>query len=147
MNAVQTKPEVATKVDSKETGFQIEKMEMPVAKPLDLSINEGIILENNGVEELTREGQIKMIKDFVVAKAAKMRGLTEVGKIPFQTGKLYFNGNVTSLKFPKVLEDENGNFIESLQQHLNRSKPILEIWLRHSQQNSSITVEEVIALC
>ena len=141
MTTVQTKPEVTN-----DNALEIEKVENPSAGPLTIILGEGIKLESNDVEAADTEEQILMIRQHIRSKVLKQFNVVEVAKTPVGAGRLYFNGNRTSMKLPKVLRDTNDNFMESLEVYFNRVKPLIAIWLKESVQNAAITVEQVTAL-
>ena len=141
MTEVQTKPEATT-----DSSLQIEKVDMPKAGPLEITLGEGIKLESNDVEATETADQILMIRQHIRSKVLKQFNVAEIAKTPINNGRLYFNGNRNSMKLPKVTTDENGNFTESLQVYFDRVKPLIGIWLKQSIQNSAITTEQVVAL-
>lgn len=115
-----------------------------VNKPLNLrSIPDNIVIEINDVMFVEAEEKRTALLGYLRSNVLRAFDCIEVGKTAVQTGRMYFNGNATKLKMPKVKVLSNGRYGETPKEYAKRTLGVMNAWLIKSQQNAFITVKEV----
>lgn len=123
-----------------------DEVALAVQKPLSLTVPDTIILEINDILYTTPEEKREALLGYLRSNVLKAFNCLEIGKVAVQTGKMYFNGNMTKLKMPGVKMHADGRFAEDLRQYAIRARNSMNVWLNQSQQNAYTTAEDVISV-
>ena len=143
----------ATPAFSVVSGLAIPKLEelkpdenLELNRPLDLNVPDNITLEINDIVYIEATEKRQALLGYLRSNVLRSFNCIELGKTAVQTGRMYFNGNVTKLKMPKVKVLTNGKYAETPAQYAKRTRAIMAMWLIQSQQNAYITEADVMAL-